>query len=222
MLRMTKSNVAIATVLASIPVMIFFQNCAQTAPVNAGDSSAVNASPTTDSMIIVTPNRPNESLQASDGTDIVTDDIVDSGKGSIGRCNDLSISDILLKIASISMSLSNPTELGFEIVDSNKSISLDKLTLKIKALKTDKARELYLLLSSDGNKILSTENVAMDLITPSEQSLGIKVKLLNDVSVEEGHIYELELAINPSEQIVTNKSKCIFRPIIREAVLSAL
>ena len=82
--------------------------------------------------------------------------------------------------------------------------------------------EIMLILNSTGNKVLSTDNVAMELKTPSQQQSGLKIKLVEEFSVYSGQVYNLELSINPSEQIITNKNKCLFKPIVREALLSEI
>lgn len=219
MRRIPKMNVALIAMIAGVPVLLFFQNCGQAGSVSTA-SAALNANSTSDSMVIVPPTSADINLNKPPVDS--DDNNFDHSKGSIGQCGDVVISDILLKISSISSNCDKPDQKSFEIIDSDKSISLDKLTLKVKALKSEKVREIMLILSSSGNKVLSADNIAMDLKAPSAQQSGLKVKLSEEFSVEAGQIYSLELSVNPSEQIVTNKNKCIFKPIVRDALLSAL
>lgn len=231
MLNLTKSNVALTALMLSLPVALFFQNCGQPGSIasSGGEVALDSIIKTSDVMLIKPPSEQIDSSSSSGPTshnDIHLDDPIDddasSPKGSVGQCGEFAISDILLSVASISAHSDKPNDVSFEILDSDKSISLDKLSLKIKALKSEKLKEVFLLLSAHGNKILSSTNVAMDLKTPSAQQSGLKVKLEEIASVEADQSYLLELVIVPSEQIIGNKNKCIFRPVLRSAKLVAL
>ncbi len=228
MIRISKFNISLAFALIGLPTMLFFQNCSQAGSLSVDSALALNASEkTSDTLIIVPPD--SDSQQNSDNSIIQLDDPkstspVTNRDGTIANaaCAGLEISDILLHVASISLNSANPKEVALEIIDKNKSISLDKLNLKIKAHKNENAHEIFLLLSPDGNKVLSAQNVAMDLKTPSAQNSGLKIKLAQDVQIEDGQMYNLELVINPSEQIVNNNNKCIFKPVVQEAHLKLI
>jgi hypothetical protein len=238
MFKLTKINVVIATFLTGIPVILFFQNCGQAGSLTTTSKNDVSAKSTTDSFVIVPPSseshdqiisihKPPLSIDENNGSGsaAASSDSSESdsaAKGSIAQCGTLIISDILLKVASISMNCDKPNENGFQIIDSDKTISLDKLNLKVRALKSNKIKEIFLLLSVDENKVLSSDNIAMDLKAPSAQQSGIKIKLDKEISVVEGKNYNLELSINPSEQIVTNKNKCLFKPVVHAATISSL
>lgn len=135
-------------------------------------------------------------------------------------CKGLDISDILLNVKSVSANNSKDTSLL--IVDENKTISLNKLTLKVKALKSGRIKEVFIQLNADGNKVLSAQNNVMILKTPSAQTAGLKVKLASEISVVVGHTYSIELVIKPADQIVANPNKCIFKPVVKEAYLVSL
>ncbi len=220
MFRISKISIAATTLVLGLPVLVMFQNCGQPGSAST-TSSATNASIVSESLLIIPTSSNNADIQLDDPV-LSEDNDFDHAKGSVGQCDQLVISDILLNIASIGANPTKPDQIGFEIVDSDKSISMDKLNLKIRALKSENIREIILLLSADGNKLLNSENVAMDLKTPSAQQSGIKVKLADEFSVVAGKTYNLELTVNPNEQIVTNKSKCLFKPVVRDALLSAL
>lgn len=138
------------------------------------------------------------------------------------RCRGISIADILLSVDSVAVGSSgeDSKNSSFEIVDVDKTISLNKLNLKVKALKSAEIKEIFMVLNAQGNKILDASGKAMNLKTPSGQTSGIKVQLGKEVSVEANRTYTLQLEISSEDQIVANPNKCIFKPVIKNASLT--
>lgn len=253
MKQFKKNYVIFSLIVMSLPVLFLFQNCGQTGGVNTKNSDlAINSKNISDNLVIQpiesvgdlerSPNiiddtSPSSGVVSGDGSigqndknpppDIVIDDgknISARGpKGSIGTCGKINISDILLKVSSVGIANDSKSNLSFEVIDLDKYISLDKLSLKIKALKNiNDLQEIFILLDPAGNKILSTENVTMSLTTPSAQASGLKIKLIEPISIKADSSYDLTLVINQNDQIVANKTKCIFKPVVQEAHLVAL
>lgn len=150
----------------------------------------------------------------ADGTQdsfIIDPDSGSAEGGAVEGCKGLVISDFQLNSLSINSEL--------EIVDEDLTISLDKPTLKVKALKSGSLKNIFLVLNSEGNKILSSNEKVLNLKTPSAQTAGLKIHLSGRVSIEADKYYRLKLNINPQEQIVSNPEKCIFKPVIKDAEL---
>lgn len=221
MFNVTKKNMTLSLLLVGLPVMLSFQNCSQngTASVNG---TSVSAAATSESLVIVPPssNPSDITIRPPAGSE---DDNISSEKGSIGSCDRIAVSDLLLKIVSISSKIENPNEVSFEIVDPDKSISLEKLHLKIKAKKTERVRELTLILSTQGNKILTTDNTVVEVNTPINEQSVVRVSLKNEYTVSEDSVYDLVLTMNPNELIAaTSKDNCLFKPLIETADLVSL
>lgn len=146
-------------------------------------------------------------------------------------CRHIQISDIRLSIESVGLEAScqghdenrnsaqQRVQPEFEIIDQNSTITLSKPVLKIRALKNVEIKDLFVRLSASGNQILSLNNVAMDLVTPSAQQSGLKFKLNRAVKIEAGKRYDLRFEIHPEDQIVANPTKCIMKPVIKSATL---
>jgi hypothetical protein len=246
MKQFKKNYIIFSLIVLSLPVLFLFQNCGQQGGINTKNTDlAINSVNVSDSLVIKPidnleqfPNIVDDTQSISNGgssadvrlnppSDIVIDDGKNSSsrgpKGSIGTCGKINISDILLKVSSVGVANDLKSNLSFEVIDIDKYISLDKLTLKIKALKNiSNLKEIFILLDSSGNKILSTENVTMSLVTPSAQESGLKIKLIEPISIQANSSYNLDLVINQNDQIIANKTKCIFKPVIQEAHLIAL
>lgn len=222
MFKMTQKNVAFLAVSIGVPVLFFFQNCAQKG--STSTSAAIFASPaTSESLEIVPPASSAISDIHINPPAKEEDDNKSSDKGSIGPCDQLAVSDILLKIVSISSKIDSPNLSSFEIVDSDKSVSLEKLTLKIKAKQTEQVSHLTLILNAQGNKILTAENVVVDVKTPIHEQSVIRVSLAKEYTVTEGQNYNLILTMNPNELIAsTQQNKCLFKPLIQAADLASL
>jgi hypothetical protein len=263
----TNNKVASIALIATIPLLLFFQNCGQNGEINTTDSSSlaqtdsfivepavltdapeVSSTPPALDMPVVAPpaarppavvappvvappvtGTPKPPVQVvaqedkhhssckehdndkHDGQHSAQNN--DSSKHDANSCADLAISDILLKVKSLGSDI--------KIVDLDKSISLDKLSLKIKALNSIKTKMLFLSLESEGNKVLSLENVVLELKTPSGQTAGLKVQLSSEYSLKSGQFYIIHFKIDPKEQLVNNAKKCIFKPVLRSASIYA-
>ncbi len=228
MTRFFKKNVVLAGLLAAAPVVFFFQNCSQSGSLGLTSTSAIGAKATTDTLE-ATPS-PTADI-VLDRIPVTPEDVGLTGsgagqgdtnlnnKGSIGNCNQSEVSDILLKIISLSTNTENDNEASLEIIDADKSVSLEKPTLKVRAKNSATLSHLFLLLDVTGNKILNRDSSVVDFKAPSGQQSGIKIQL-DSTAVLAGQIYILTLDLNPSEQIVTNKSKCLFKPVIKSANLT--
>lgn len=142
-------------------------------------------------------------------------------KKKVAHCGDIEIQDILLSIRSASTEgLSEEKSEGhLEIVDADKTISLNKTILKLKAHKNKTLKELFLGLNPEGNKVLNKDLQVMNLKTAVSKGAGIKVKLDQETTIKEGHEYSLRLTIEQEEQIVDNPAKCSFKPVIKVAIL---
>ena len=266
MVQLFKKNFVFIGLIASLPVLFFFQNCAQSGSIGLTDQAVLNGKATTDTLEAVPPkndivldNIPVDTIPIDyrppggstgsgstgsgtttpvapsthgNGNDTVSHDNPSAGhgesndasdgnsKGSVGLCNPSAISDVLLSIVSISSNSAKPNQADFEILDADKSVSLEKPTLKLRALLSGSVNQLFMLLSPEGNKILNKDSSVVDFKTPSGQQSGIKIQLAN-ADVVAGRTYVLSLSINPAEQIVTNKVKCLFKPVIKSATLVA-
>lgn len=223
MVKMTRKNVVLSLLAVGVPILFFFQNCSQNGTAATSKVALFQSTTTSESLIIVAPT----SNQISDinitPPDQSEDDNKSSDKGSIGSCAQLAVSDILLKIVSISSHHENPNEMSFEIVDADKSVSLEKLTLKIKAIKTEQIKNIVLILNTQGNKILTADNVVIDLKTPVNEQSIVRVSLIKEYTVTEGYTYNLVLKVNPNELIAsTNKNNCLFKPLIQAADLASI
>lgn len=222
MVNLTKQNVALAALAVGVPVMFFFQNCSQSSPAAATASDrALGAVSTADTLVVLPSSDANDinlNLPSTDDEDNVTSD-----KGSIARCDQLVISDVLLKFVSISSQKDNPNAVSLEIIDPDKSVSLEKLTLQVKATQTERVRDLTLILRAKGNKILTADNIVIDMQSPMNQQAAVKVSLVNEYTITAGQVYNLVLKINPHELIAsTNKNNCLFKPLIQAADLASL
>jgi hypothetical protein len=184
--------------LFAAPVVLFFQNCGQPG------SLQMQASEETGQKIVA---------DETADTFIIDPDSVDSEGGALEGCKGLVISDFQLNSLSINSDL--------QIVDQDLTISLEKPTLKVKALRNGTLKHIFLMLNSEGNKVLTSNEQVLALKTPSAQSAGLKIHLLGKVSIEADKHYLLKLDINPEEQIVSNPEKCIFKPVVKGAELLA-
>lgn len=236
MFRSRKVILALSTLVLSFPVVVFFQNCGQ-----AGQIQTSQLLPTqqenkisSDSLVVIQPTEPIEDnyeihlddpkyndKNDKDSKETSSAEHHDSEDKSISasKCQQVTISDIMLNIDSVRNHGANESDL-LEVIENDKSITLDKLTLKVRASKSEKVKELFLVLNEEGNKILSSENQALELKTPSAQQSGLKVKLDKEIQLKKDSSYNLELVINPAEQILSTKTKCIFKPVVHEAHLS--
>lgn len=209
MLKMTQRNMVLWILALGLNVVFFFQNCAPKGSAPSSNMVLFQAPTTSESLVIITPPGQTE------------EDHKSSDKGSIGSCDKLAVSDILLKIVSISTNLENPNLASFEIIDSDKSISLEKLTLKVKANRTENIKNITLILNAQGNKILTADNVVIDLQTPVNEQSVVRVNLAKEYSITEGQTYNLLLTINPNELIAaTQQNNCLFKPLIQNADLA--
>ncbi|MEK6773834.1 MAG: DUF4382 domain-containing protein [Bdellovibrionota bacterium] len=200
--------------LSALVISLAFQNCGQQGSVDIEPGSAPLAKTSTETMIInpdandnIMPPHNDDGLEPSDDS---------KGKGACAR---ISIADILLKIESIRVG-SGGSKLGDAIAldEIDASISMNKLHVTIKATKEVlRVKDLFMVLKADGNKVLDNNTMAYDLKTPSGQTAGLKVHLDSEVSLKAGEIYSLQFSINPSQQIVSNPVKCLFRPVIKSA-----
>lgn len=145
-------------------------------------------------------------------------EVADDDAASAGSCGGHSITDVLLNVDSVSANSCGQGSDSVMLVGSNNVMSLNNMSLQIKALKSTTINSLKLVLK-DGNKVLSSESEMFDLKTPSAQQSGLKIHLGQKMQLIEGEIYTLTLNISLEKQIVHNKKKCIFKPVVKSAVL---
>lgn len=141
-------------------------------------------------------------------------------------CRNIQIADIRLSIAGVGgdehtcggrnrSSGRSDNSPDFELVDANASVSLSNPKIRIRALKNVELKQIFIRLNDSGNQVLSMNNVAMDLVTPSAQESGLKLHLEKSVKLQMDRVYELQLDIRAEDQIVANANKCIFKPVIK-------
>ncbi len=269
MLLSKRSKLTMAFVTASLPVMVFFQNCGQAGQLQVTDA----ASKATSAGLLIDTTNPNPQVttQIAPGFEIPSDPVVQlppttmpppksppvrlppvsppadpiahlpptisppvqepptlspptvspPGGGTAGNCDGLQISDMLLSVKSVNSGSAchEKKDQEFEVVDADKSISLNKLSLRVRATKNVSVRELFTGLNDDGNKVLTMQSVVFPLKTPSGQTSGLKVMLNKNVMLKAGHIYKLKVVIDTNNQLVGTKTKCILKPVIKSAQL---
>ena len=231
----SKSRAVVVYALLSLPVMFFFQNCGQPRPGSSSASTATNLDTinlpiVTDSMLVggsssSSTSSTNNDIQISEPTLTEADQASSSNAADLSdpkknKCLGLNISDILLNVESVNLANEKDVPL-LAIIDPDPTISMNKLTLKVQALKSVPIHEIFLKLNAEGNKILSEHNEAIDIRAPSGYTAGIKIKLSSDLNVVSGQAYILELTINPVDQLISNQRKCIFKPVIQQAQLTS-
>lgn len=198
MFKMTRNRMILTIAAVSLPVLFFFQNCTHT-----------NAIPVAQVPL----------FQSA----VISESLILSPSASPSACEQIAVSDILLKISSVSSNPENPSLANFEIVDSDRSISLEKLNLKIKAKRNEQIQSLILNLHSQGNKVLTNDSVVVDVKTPADEQSVVRVSLPTTFNVREGHVYNLVLNMNPNKLIAAKKkNNCLFKPLVQAAELAVL
>lgn len=94
----------------------------------------------------------------------------------------------------------------------------DGLALKLDELKFSpgvEISELRLILNPDNNYAVRLDGSRCDLKTPSAQKSGIKVKLSEDVELEDDFDYKLALDFDVDKSVVINPRKCILKPVLK-------
>lgn len=196
------------TVLSILAVLVAFQNCGQPGAVVTQDKDmfSVKGEPMSDGTMLIVPAN-------AENTD--SDDMEVNSR----HCHGLKIADLLLAPKSLELP---GNKSAFEIADANPGLSLNKLSLKVKALQNAKVRHLFLKLDDNGNHLLSESGETLDLKTPSAQTSGLKIHLDSEVTVEAQKSYSLNLVIDLSQQVVMNPVKCLFKPVLKDASLTLL
>ena len=138
------------------------------------------------------------------------------------HCGNFIIQDILLSIRSATFFTGiadDNLDDDFKIIDSDKTISLNKTHLKLKANHDKTIKELFLGLNAEGNKVLNKDLRVVNLKPAFSKGAGFKVELENEATVKEGHEYSLRLTIEQEDQVVENPAQCLFKPVIKVAIL---
>lgn len=188
--------------LLAVPVVLLFQNCGQNGSVELENVQE---------SIKTGPNEDPDNTQNENGDDVLIVD-PDSQKAASVACSDIAISDFILKAKSVSS--------GLELSEEEKTISFNKQTLSVKATRDITVKHLTIILNEVGNQVLDLEGKVYNLKTPSAQASGLKVHLTQEASLLANKTYLIKFSINMTDQIVTNPSKCIFKPVIRNAELA--
>jgi hypothetical protein len=184
--------------LFAVPLVVLFQNC--------GQNGSIEMQQVQESI----KSGPNEDQQGDNpNSGLIVDP--DSQKSVQEACSDIAISDFLLKTDLVSS--------GLIIIDDEKSISFEKQTLKVKAVRDAKFKHLNIVLNEAGNQVMDHEGRVYNLKTPSGQTSGLKVHLLQEVSVQATKSYVIKFNISIADQIITNPSKCIFKPVVKNVQL---
>lgn len=198
MFKMTRNNTILSIAALSLPVLFLFQNCTHTRKIQLTQVPLFQSTTISETLIL-------------------------SPVASISSCEQIVASDILLKVSSISSNSENPLLSNFEIIDKDKSISLEKLNLKIKAKTTEQIQTLVIHLQSQGNKILTNDSIVVDVKTSADEQPVVRASLKNAFQVKEGQTYNLVLDMNPNKLITpTKKNHCQFKPLVKAAELAAL
>ncbi len=205
------STVIIAVVMTAL-ILLGFQNCGQ--PGQLSLVSSDNQSALSNSLEVGAPSTdgtPAVNIPKSDPI-IVINDPVESA-----ICRDMTASDVMLNVSQISSDGAS-----FDLIDSDHFISIAKAAVDLKASSGGDVSEIRIFLNPSGNQVLGSDNVTYDLKTPSAQSSGFKVRLASRTHVVAGKNYSLALNIDLSRQIVRAGKKCLLKPEIHNAVLTAL
>lgn len=245
-MRKAKSRVAGLFIIGSLPVLLFFQNCGKAgnsasldisaANLNSAPGSAMASESDSFTIGLSSANKSSGlSLEENPQNDIhISEPIVtaedeesspaqDSNDDSKKhRCAGLNIADILLSVESIEGLGNSNNHTSLLILDNNKTLSLGKLNLKIQAFQDMNLDKIFLKLNPQGNRILNERNQSIDLNSPSGKSVGLKVHLSQPVQVLANQIYNLEVSINPAEQLISNQHKCVLKPLLKDASLVQL
>lgn len=132
-------------------------------------------------------------------------------------CNTINASDVLLNVSRVSVP---KLDEALELVDENKSISLLKQKITLKALKSGKVSEVRLILASNSNLLLDESESVFALKTPSGQSSGFKLKLDTTVDIKKDSVYVIYFDLDLQKQFVSAGNKCILKPVIHSASLT--
>lgn len=243
-----KSRVAGLFIIGSLPVLLFFQNCGKAGNSASLDTSAANLNSTPSSTManesdsftigLSSANKSSGStldgnpqndvhisepvLNAEDEESAPAKEGSDDNDSTKHRCAGLNIADILLSVESIEGLGNSNNHTSLLILDNNKTLSLGKLNLKIQAFQDMNLDKIFLKLNPQGNRILNERNQSIDLNSPSGKSVGLKVHLSQPVQVLANQIYNLEVSINPAEQLISNQHKCVLKPLLKDASLVQL
>lgn len=217
-LKTRKSKITAILTLASLPIMLSFQNCSQQGGVSVSGSGSQSSASFAIDTSNVSANVDTSINQNSPAADISDDVSVEPVEASL-KCHDIVVSDVKLSVKAVSSgSLGSSSAAADLVVDQAASVlSISQNSIKIKALKSVSLKEVFVQLNSVGNQVLSEKNEVMDLKAPSASQSGIKVQLDQAVSLKEGDSYILNVDIKAEDQIVSNASKCIFKPVIHQA-----
>ncbi len=237
----SRYRVGLSAIFMSFILVFAFQNCGQNGSIassadSLGKINGADPLVAADNLevVIPTPPQPQNLIPPQNPVDIkdpvvekepvienneppLEDDTQDVAlEDAVGSCKKIDVSQVNLAIDHISLP-------GGMIVlaaeGDNLVISDTKKTIKMKALADASLSQIRLVLKDEGNFLASSENLKYDLKTPSAQQSGIKVHLDQVVDVKKDSMYELTVEVNLSVQIVGNKSKCLFKPVIKSASL---
>jgi len=75
--------------------------------------------------------------------------------------------------------------------------------------------QVRLVLNSDGNMIVGTDNKTYALKTPSAQQSGYKLLLPSPENLQPGKSYTIKADFDPSSKIVRAGDKCILKPVLK-------
>jgi Domain of unknown function (DUF4382) len=224
----SRLHVGLSAIFLAVVMVFAFQNCGQNGSISndlaslsktSGNATEPAVDPVVTPPAAIPPvAKEDEDYDKDDKKDYDKEDD-DSHKCEIDHhnksCGEIKIAEVNLAVDYISLS-------GGMIVLSadskNFSISETKKSIKVKALADATLSDIRIVLKEDGNFISSLKD-KYSLKTPSAQQSGLKVKLDSAKEVKKDMMYELVVDIELSNQIVENKSKCLFKPVIHSAKL---
>ena len=214
----SRLNVGLFALFLAVTTVFAFQNCGQNGAISSISNKATDGTlsdpnlPDDGSDPITPPKSPPPPPKTSTEEDDDDSYVVYNDKANCAKFN---ISEVHLAIDYISL----PG--GMIVLDADKVdfvISATKKSIKLKALVDSELSDIRLVLNESGNFITNAKD-KYELKTPSAQQSGLKVKLDAPVSVKKDMMYELVVDIDLSKQVVQNKNKCLFKPVIQSAKL---
>lgn len=213
----SRLNVGLSALFLAVAMVFAFQNCGQNGAISSSKATndILSSDPVTPVGDPTNPKPPVKDPGKRPTTTTEDDDDSCEVYHNKSSCGNIKISEVHLSIDYISlpggMIVLDADKVDFVISDSKKSI-------KLKALADADLSDIRIVLNEDGNFIASLKD-KFPLKTPSAQQSGLKVKLDEPKSVKKDMMYELVVDLDLSKQVVQNKNKCLFKPVIHSAKL---
>jgi hypothetical protein len=183
-------------------------------PSDPGDTPG--DTPMTPTPTPVPPGGPKGPKTPEDPGDTPTTDApVDDG--SSGTCRSIDIEKVLVNVNHVELQpsgtvISVPAD---TVIDLMQLESTGFTFGPVTGLTSVATHQVRLVLNDFGNTIIGTGDEQVPLKTPSAQNSGLKLLLPQDIILEPGKSYLLQVAFDPSTKIVRAGKKCILKPVLR-------